>query len=166
LTTHYPPLLHRLRVLIANRCAACLRLGSRFAADRESLAALLGRPPGDLVQVSFGAGDTHRGGHSVAILTCAGGRVVYKPRSVAVDLALDGLITELLGQVPAATRIRVPPVVARTDYGWAGHVAHRYCADDTELATFYRNVGHWVALMRLLGGSDLHAENLIACGPV
>lgn len=166
LTTHYPPLLHRLRTLIANRCAASFDLGSRFAADRGSLATLLGQAPGELVEVSFGAGDSHRGGRSVAILTCTAGRVVYKPRSVAVDLALDGLIARLLGHAPAATRIRVPPVVARPDYGWAGYVTHRYCADDTELATFYRNVGHWVALMRLLGGSDLHAENLIACGPV
>jgi len=36
----------------------------------------------------------------------------------------------------------------------------------TELRAFYRGLGQWLAVMRLLGGSDLHAENLIAAGPV
>lgn len=39
------------------------------------------------------------------------------------------------------------------------------CGDAEELGAFYRGMGHWLALMRLLGGNDLHAENLIAAGP-
>src|SRR5260370_17510865 len=39
---------------------------------------------------------------------------------------------------------------------------HCYAAGDEELLTFYRGIGEWLAIMRLLGGSDLHAENMIA----
>lgn len=165
----YPVFLPRIATIVRNRCAAVLAAAQRFARDRDRLAHLIGGDP-TLVEMEFGAGDSHHGGHTVAILHCHGGKVVYKPRSVRVDAALADLLPRLLPKVPEADRIRVPAVLPRRDnageYGWAAHVAHRYCADDAELRVFYRNIGHWLAVTRLLSGSDLHAENLIACGPV
>lgn len=161
----YPTLRARLDVLIGDRCAAGLALAEHFAAERADLADLLAGPAGDLLAVQLGAGDSHRGGRTVAQLRCAGGRMLYKPRSVAVDLRLQQLLDAVLDGPPEA-RIRVPHAVDRGDHGWAEHVPHRYCADPAELTTFYRGIGHWLAVMRLVGGSDLHAENLIACGPV
>ncbi|WP_283134918.1 type 2 lanthipeptide synthetase LanM family protein [Rhizohabitans arisaemae] len=166
LTEHYPTLLSRLDALVTARCGAAVTAARRFAEDRDALEVLLPGPCGGLTAVGFGEGDTHRGGDSVAILTFEAGRVVYKPRSLAVDAELAALLPRLLPGEPAATRIRVPAVVVRDGYGWAEFVQHRYCADDAELRRFYRGVGQWAALMRLLGGSDLHAENLIAVGPV
>ncbi|GII66142.1 lanthionine synthetase [Sphaerisporangium krabiense] len=165
LTPHYPTMRSRLAVIVANRCAAAEELARRFAADRADLAALPGAPGGDLTQVRFGAGDSHRGGRAVAVLHGSDGRVVYKPRSLAVDRELARLIARLAPALPHGTVIRVPEVLSRLEYGWAEHIAHRYCAGDAELRAFYRGIGHWLALMRLVGGSDLHAENLIAAGP-
>ncbi|NUR62108.1 MAG: type 2 lantipeptide synthetase LanM [Catenulispora sp.] len=162
----YPALARRLRAVIDNRCAAALALARAFAADRAVLAGLPGVGPGDLVEVEFGAGDSHHGGRTVALLRTASGRVVFKPRSVAVDQRLGDLLEVVLAGRSQADRIRVPEVVACDGYGWAEHVGHRYCADDAELSAFYRNIGHWLAVMRLVGGSDLHAENVIAAGPV
>lgn len=166
LTRHYPPLLTRLHAVVSGRCAAALAMARRLAADRDMLAGLLGAEPGPLSRVSLGAGDSHRGGHTVAVLDFANGTVVYKPRPVSVDAALGGMLAEILRGVPEETRIRVPRVIARAGYGWAEFVAHRYCAGDAELSAFYRGIGHWLGMMRLLGGSDLHAENVIACGQV
>lgn len=163
---HYPRLRQRLSTVIGNRCTAAVQLAQRFSTDRAALAELLGTQPGVLTAVEFGAGDSHRGGQTVAILRCTAGRVVYKPRSVAVDAVLGRLLGALLPDEPADTRIRVPDVLERDGYGWAAHVEHRYCSGDGELRAFYRGMGHWLAVMRLLGGSDLHAENLIAAGPV
>ena len=160
---HYPTLLPRLRTVVDNRCAAALQLARRFAADR---AALGDTDPGELIEVSFGAGDSHRGGQTVALLRGDAATVVYKPRSVAVDAVLATLIDRLLPDEPAATRIRVPSVLVRDGYGWAEHITHRYCADESELRAFYRGFGQWLAVMRLLGGTDLHAENVLAAGPV
>ena len=162
----YPTLLARLDGVMRRRAAAAESLARRFAADRGAIKTLMGRDPGELVHVGFGAGDSHRGGQSVAILGFADAKVVYKPRPVEVDAALARLLTEVLPEVPDGERIRVPAVVARDDYGWSEFVEHRYCATDAELAAFYRGLGHWLAVMRLLGGSDLHTENVIACGPV
>lgn len=160
----YPNLTDRLRVVVDNRCAAAAALAERFAADRDTLAELLDAEPGELRKADIGAGDSHRGGHAVTAVHCAGGTVMYKPRPVAVDARLAELVTALTGADPDP--IRVPRVLVRDGYGWAEHVTHRHCVDDAELRAFYRGLGHWLAVMRLVAGTDLHAENLIAAGPV
>ncbi|MEY9886875.1 type 2 lantibiotic biosynthesis protein LanM [Catenulispora sp. MAP5-51] len=166
LGSRYPSLGRRLDTVMQRRADAALTLGRRFAADRSALTDLTEVDPGELRHVDFGAGDSHRGGQSVAILELDRAEVVYKPRPVDVDKALAHLLDTVLPDVPAATRIRVPAVITRDGYGWSEFIEHRYCASDAELSTFYRGVGHWLAVMRLLGGSDLHTENVIAHGPV
>lgn len=162
----YPPLLDRLATLGRLQTQAALRLADRFVADRESLTELPGRPRGALKRLRLGEGDAHRGGQTVALLELEAGTVLYKPRCMRVDRALDGLLARVLAPDEEASRIRVPSVLVRAGYGWAEFVEHRFCANDAELARFYRNLGHWLAVMRLLGGTDLHSENLIAHGPV
>ncbi|NUR32355.1 MAG: type 2 lantipeptide synthetase LanM [Catenulispora sp.] len=162
----YPTLGRRLDTIMSHRAQAALTLARRFAEDRSALTTLTTADPGDLRHVEFGAGDSHRGGQSVAILEFADAQVVYKPRPVEVDVALRRLLETVLTEVPPAERIRVPAVVAGDGYSWSEFIPHVYCASEAELAAFYRGVGHWLAVMRLLGGSDLHTENVIAHGPV
>ncbi|WP_369386454.1 type 2 lanthipeptide synthetase LanM family protein [Streptomyces sp. CG1] len=142
----------------------------RLAADRDLLRPLLGGPSGAVRAVSFGAGDSHRGGLTVTQVDLDGGTVMYKPRPSETDVALGALLEELFASLPDAPapheRIRVPRTLACAGYGWAEFVRHRYCADDAELAKFYRSVGHWLAVLRFTGGTDMHAENIIADGPV
>lgn len=164
LAPHYPSMPRRIAAIVAHRCAASLRFARAWVADRARLATLCGAAPGELRQLSFGAGDSHRGGLSVVLLRCDGGRLVYKPRSVAIDAALHGFVAELRADPGIVSSIRVPRVLDAGEHGWAEFVAHRYAADDEELGAFYRGIGDWLAIMRALGGSDLHAENLIAAG--
>lgn len=164
LDRHYPPLRPRLRTMLDRQCGAIKRLLDRLAADRERLAALLGRPPGRLTGLALGRGDFHSGGQAVARLSFEGGDVMYKPRSLRVDARLDAFLARLFGAT--ATRIRVPRVVDRGSYGWAAFIAHRYCAGEDELHAFYHGLGRWLAVLRLLGGTDIHLENLVAAGPV
>lgn len=163
LPQHYPTLLPRLELMVRKRCAAAVALAQRFAADRADLTALLGAPAGELVSVGMGAGDSH-GGHTVSIVRCTGGAVLYKPRPLDTDLALSALLAEVRDGMPAV-RIDVAAVLGRPEYGWARLVRHSHCTDDAQQRLFYRGLGHWLAVMRLLGGTDLHAENLVACGP-
>ncbi|AKQ69544.1 Lanthionine biosynthesis protein LanM [Myxococcus hansupus] len=162
----YPTLHRRLAALCQNQVGAVLQLAERFAADRALLGNLSGRPQGDLKAIFLGEGDTHRGGQAVARLELELGKVMYKPRSVQLDQSVRELLEDVLSGVPEEVRIRVPGVVARDGYGWAEFVEHRYCEGDAELSRFYRNLGHWLAVMRLVGGTDLHSENIVAAGPV
>jgi type 2 lantibiotic biosynthesis protein LanM len=160
LAGYYPTLPAGLAAVVGNRRSSAAEAARRFAADRDALAGLLGRPPGRLTRFAIGAGDSHAGGRTVDMLDCDGGGLVYKPRPLDVDVALAGFLAAFPG-----TGAAVPPVFPRDGYGWALRRQHRYCADDTELRTFYRGIGHLLAVMRLLGGTDLHGENLLAVGP-
>jgi type 2 lantibiotic biosynthesis protein LanM len=166
LASHYPPLLSRIDVLVRNRCAATLRFAQHWASDRQQLAILCDGDPGELHELRFGAGDSHGGGFTVAVLDCEGGRLVYKPRSVAIDIALRSFVAELEKDHGGELSIGVPAVVDCGDYGWAEFITHRYAAGKEKLVSFYHGIGHLLAIMRLLGGSDLHAENLIARGVI
>ncbi|MFD8003149.1 type 2 lanthipeptide synthetase LanM family protein [Streptomyces mirabilis] len=170
LAGRYPNVGPRIASVARLSVAATAGFAERLAADREVLRPLLGGPAGEMRAVAFGAGDTHRGGLTVSRVDFAGGSVMYKPRPSASDVALGALLDELYSDFPGAPspdeRIRVPRTQAREGYGWAEFVRHRYCAGEAELAAFYRNIGHWLAVLRFTGGTDMHAENMIAAGPV
>ncbi|MEU4037440.1 type 2 lanthipeptide synthetase LanM family protein [Streptomyces collinus] len=166
----YPTVAARVASVARLSVAATTGFAERLAEDRVLLRRLLGTPAGRLRAVTFGAGDSHRGGLTVSRADFAGGSVLYKPRPPETDVALGGLLDEIYADFPDAPalgeRIRVPRMLGRGGYGWAEFVGHRYCADDAELTAFYRNIGHWLAVLRFTGGTDMHAENMIAAGPV
>lgn len=164
LDRRYPSLFRRLQRSLDQQAAAIETLAARFAADRGLLASFFGRPAGRITALSMGQGDLHAGGQAVARLSLEAGEVMYKPRALRVDMALDRFLQRVFGEI--AERIRVPAVIDRGDYGWASFVVHRYCAGEQELRAFYLRLGHWLAVLRLLGGTDIHHENLIAAGPV
>ncbi len=164
LDPHYPTLLPRLAAVISGRGSAALELARRFGNDRRLLSTLVPDSQCQLSRVSFGEGDSHRGGRTVALLELQDRTVVYKPRSLAVDGTLATFLATLFDQTPATDRIRVPAVVNCGTYGWSEFIAHRYCESLAELQMYYTRIGHWLALARLFGTTDLHAENLIACG--
>lgn len=165
LQRRYPSLHTRLATVCGRQVQAVETLAGRFARDRRALAALPGAPREPVTVVALGVGDSHRGGQTVARLEAPDGAVMYKPRPVQVDAALERLLAQVLGS-DAALRIRVPRVLVREGYGWSEFVAHRYCAVSDELRVFHRNVGHWLAIMRLVAGTDMHSENLVANGAV
>ena len=162
LTERYPTLLARIDAAGHNLIEAVGTLAERFVADVPDLDA---QPLGELRALRLGAGDPHRGGHTVSRLEFAGGAVMYKPRPMEVDAALDAVLATLL-PVPERDRIRTARTIVRDGYGWSAFVEHRYCADDAETERFYANLGRWLAVMRLIGGTDLHADNIVAHGPV
>jgi type 2 lantibiotic biosynthesis protein LanM len=164
LDQRYPSLRRRLRRALDQQARATETLAVRLAADRALLAHFFGRPPGRLTALAMGQGDLHGGGHTVARLSLESGEVMYKPRSLRIDVALDAFLLEVFGA--DEDRIRIPDVIDRGDYGWACFVPHRYCKNEDELRAFYLRLGHWLAVLRLLGGTDIHHENLIAAGPV
>ncbi|MFJ6440148.1 type 2 lanthipeptide synthetase LanM [Streptomyces sp. NPDC091649] len=181
LVTAYPVLARLLATACLNAGDAFAEMAARLAADRHLLAPAgvlgddragssdgvlgAGTGPGRLTGVEAGAGDSHRGGRSVMLLRFAdGSRLVYKPRPLAAHRHFNSL-AEWLGSLPDAPDLRVLRVLDRGDYGWAEFVEERPCASARETRQFYRRQGALLALLHTLDGTDLHHENLIACGP-
>jgi len=166
LLAEYPVLARQLINRARQTSTAVAEVLARLATDRPAIVAAFfhGVDPGAVAAVALGEGDTHNDGRSVAILTFAGGeKLVYKPRSLAVDAAFQRLLTWLNahGADPA---YRLLTVLARAGYGWVEFVAGAPCRDEDEVARFYVRQGGYLALLYTLYAGDFHFENLVAAG--
>jgi type 2 lantibiotic biosynthesis protein LanM len=122
-----------------------------------------GSRPGPLLAVEFGAGDTHRGGRSVAVVRFAGNRVVYKPRALVVDVAFNGCLEWFNGCRPPH-RMRVPRLLVESDHGWVEFIEHEACGTADDVSAYYWRTGALLALLHCLNAADFHLENVIAAG--
>lgn len=166
LLTEYPVLTRLLAQTADLAGAAHGELLRRFVADRPDIVADLcgGVDPGQLVSVSVGEGDRHRGGRSVAILLFADGRrLVYRPRSGSLQRHFDEMLRWFNGRV-AGVSLRVPRLLARPTYSWAEYVAEAPCADAAGVRRFYYRTGALLALLHAVNATDMHCGNLVAAG--
>ncbi len=122
------------------------------------------RAPGLLVTAESGAGDVHRGGRSVFTLTFASGqKLVYKPKSLAVDVHFQELLLWLNARGDHAP-FRTLVLLDRDSYGWSEFVEAHSCSNEDEIVRFYERQGAYLALLYALDATDFHFENLIAAG--
>jgi type 2 lantibiotic biosynthesis protein LanM len=143
-----------------------LELLERLAADWTDLRTLLApdAEPGPLVELRTGLGDSHRGGRTVTLFRFASGsRLIYKPKSLGVETAFQGLL-EWLGRKGFEPGFRTLRLLDRGRYGWIEFVAAAPCADVEAVHRFYQRQGGYLALLWLLDATDFHWENLIAAG--
>jgi type 2 lantibiotic biosynthesis protein LanM len=148
----------------------------RLDADREDLGQFFGAGdafrdrsdpdrsfPGAVEEISSLLSDPHRGGRNVKIVRFASGlRAVYKPKSLAIDVAWFGL-TEWIG-ARTGVALRAPRVLNRGEWGWAEFIPHQPCKDAESVAQFYRRAGHLLCLLYATESRDFHSENMVACG--
>ncbi|WBB76087.1 type 2 lanthipeptide synthetase LanM family protein [Micromonospora sp. WMMD1128] len=162
----YPVLARDATVLVDNWVDARVEFARRLVADQAALADRLGDPAGlgAVTGVSFGAGDSHRGGRSVGFVRFANGaRAVYKPRGLQVELHFQQLL-DWLNDRGAQPPLRTMWVLDRGEYGWSEFVAAGPCADQEALRRFYTRQGGYLALLHSLAAVDFHLENVIAAG--
>lgn len=120
--------------------------------------------PGLLSALQGDAGDQHRGGRSVLIPQFNGGvRLVYKPKSLAVDVHFQELLT-WLNQRGDHPPFRILSVLDRGDHGWVEFAHAAACESEAQLSRFYERQGAYIALLYALEATDFHYENLIAAG--
>jgi len=146
--------------------AVSLEFLSHLATDGPDLVATFfdGQDPGPLTSLDGGAGDRHWGGRAVRIAGFASGaRLVYKPRSLAVDVHFQDVLAWLnaTGGLPP---FRTLQVLDRGEHGWMEYVASGDCASRQEVALYHRRLGGLLAVLYVLEATDCHFENLIAAG--
>ncbi len=167
--TRFPVLGSVLATVVGQWTQAVTELLVRLGNDRGALADRFEIPStAPLTHVEGSVGDTHNDGRSVCILTFGEGRLVYKPRSVALEDLYEQLLTALSRLTPQQP-LRAATVLTRSelggrDYGYVEYVTARPCATEQELRGFYHNAGRILALLHSLAATDCHQENLIAVG--
>nr|QDF63359.1 KyaM [Saccharopolyspora sp.] len=163
----YPVLgrwLAHLTGLIAGYGADLLR---NLAADAARLGPeLFGRSIVAFRSLRLGTGDYHAGGRSVAVVTAElddGGTGTFycKPRCLRSEAGVQAVLDRLRerGVVEFASR----PVLVRDGYGYEAAIptGRNETGTAEAAAHVYRELGGHLALFYVLGGSDLHFENII-----
>lgn len=138
---------------------------ARFSADAALLpCSVVDGDPGTLVEVAGGIGDSHARGRSVKLLRfSSGAKVIYKPRPLILHDRFTDVVTRLNKRLPGL-ELRTADALPRAGYGWLRFVEHRPCADIGDVDRFYRRQGILLALLYALDATDVHYENIIACG--
>lgn len=130
-------------------------LSKRFFGERQ---------PRGLLAAEMGCGDLHCHGRSVTILTfTTGEKLVYKPRSLAMDSSFAALI-ERINRSGFPISLRCVPFMDCGNYGWEEYIFHRDCKEEVEIELFYRRVGAILCIVYLLRGNDIHRWNIRASG--
>ncbi|MFL5355887.1 type 2 lanthipeptide synthetase LanM family protein [Archangium sp.] len=166
LLEEYPVLARLLATGTERWLAVTLELLERIATDRQQLGQVFlgGQDIGFLAALQTGVSDLHREGRSVMLLRFSSGlRLVYKPKSLAVDVHFQRLLESLNGW-GARHPHRVLSVLDRGGHGWVEFVESSGCDSREALQRFYWRQGSSLALLHLLAAVDFHLENLIAAG--
>jgi lantibiotic modifying enzyme len=166
LLREYPVLAKKIALCAAQWHQAGVELVERLTSDWDSVAQRFfpAQAPGLIIHIDGSAGDQHYDGRCVLILHFASGeRLVYKPRSLAIEARFAELI-EWLNARGAEPALRPLDVLDRGTYGWAEYVAVATCRSPAEVRRFYVRQGMYLALLSTLAATDFHFENVIAYG--
>lgn len=112
-------------------------------------------------------GDMHVRG-AVALLYYEGEpKLVYKPRSLAVDVLFISVLQSLRGRVADDTLPEHPWSTDCGDYGFQEYLPYGSPSTGCEYSAFYKKYGALVALAHIFSIDDLHYENVLstASGP-
>lgn len=160
--SEHATLFRRLVLLGEQWAAASGELLDRLEADRDAIESLTGPPALPISRVRPGLSDRHHEGRQVAVLTAASGRrVVYKPRA-SHSLERFNDLLRWHGTVDPALAPRAIDVIARDDYAWIEYVEQQQLDTPEEVAGYFRRAGALLFFAWLLGGRDLHMDNIVA----
>ncbi|MDY7094795.1 MAG: type 2 lanthipeptide synthetase LanM family protein [Acidobacteriota bacterium] len=166
LFAEYPVLARNLLRMVDYWKRACLEFLTHLSRDWADIQTTFfdGQSPGPLAELTMGEGDTHRGGRTVISLRFqSDDRLIYKPRSLAVERHFQKLLTWLNARSDLPD-FRPLVVLDREDRGWVEFAEHKGCDTTEQLTRFYLRQGAYLALLYALEANDFHSENLIASG--
>ncbi|HAZ44442.1 MAG TPA: type 2 lantipeptide synthetase LanM [Cyanobacteria bacterium UBA11369] len=119
---------------------------------------------GQVVAVKPFLSDRHHSGRSVtAIMFASGLKLVYKPKDLGIEQAYTELLA-WLNEHDVPLPFKVFKVVNRSGYGWVEFVKALPCKDQEEVRRYYQRAGMILCLAYVFEATDLHFENVIACG--
>lgn len=112
--------------------------------------------------------DPHAGGRSVVMikLSLSDGKrktIVYKPHCLQAEAAFQSILQTLTQS--AVIRFSGYRVLSREGYGYSEFLSiDNQTNNQTTVEQFYEQLGGQLALFYILGGSDLHFENILVVG--
>ncbi len=115
--------------------------------------------------ICLGSGDTHQNGRSVAeIVLVSGEKFYYKPHQLKIDEQFSKLLSWIEKSMIQAYDFKLPEVISEEEYGFAECIEHKECNTVEDVKRFYHRCGELLTILYALNASDIHYENIIACG--
>lgn len=139
----------------------------RLTTDRAEISATFfgGLPISQIKSFNLGQSDPHVDGHTVVLVDLElanlhQGTIVYKPRCIKSEAALQGLLETLTkAEVIEFAAYRV---LCKDSYGYAEFLpVQNQTRSKKVVEKFYNQLGGYLAIFHILGGSDLHFENIL-----
>jgi type 2 lantibiotic biosynthesis protein LanM len=115
--------------------------------------------------LDFGKGDYHAGGHSVVMvgvmLVSGPESFVYKPRCLRSEAAMQGLLEHLTAE--GVIGFAPHRVMVREGYGYEQRIpsGRNHVQSREDAVRIYEELGGFLGIFYVLGGSDLHYENVM-----
>jgi type 2 lantibiotic biosynthesis protein LanM len=161
----YPCLFRMISELIFNQVNNYSMVVKRLKKDHAVIVQELcqGQEFRDVVEFRSSISDSHKQGKTVVLITLDNDiKIVYKPRSLKIDIAYQEFLTFLSSS--GEYRNREFKIIDSGEYGWEEFVSHIPCRSVQALERYYYRFGQLIFTHFMLGSNDLHKENLIASG--
>lgn len=166
LLQEYPVLLEatakRLQMVYENTLEFITRLAIDIPSIEEAIYG--GEMLGMMADFEGGKGDSHRGGKSVVTVSFDNGKkLIYKPRSLAVDIGFNRIVEWCNEKLPICP-LRSVKSLDRGTHGWCEYIVQSDMESESQISEFFYRQGKFIALFYVLHATDLHCENMIASG--
>jgi len=162
----YPVLGRLLATVVVQWVGAVSEIMQRLDADRAAVNELCHAHEGEgcdsVVSLQIGLSDPHHTGRTVALLRFkCGACIVYKPRQLLAEKAFYSVLRWFAEENPG-WEFKLPRLETRETHGWMEYIDAAPLKTAAEAASYYRRCGALLCFLYIMGGSDCHAENLIA----
>lgn len=140
-------------------------LATRLEKDYESIQEQFfnNETLGEIERITFGMGDRHRGGQSVAMVKFKSGKkIIYKPRNLSIDAHFANFLSVMDKELQIG--FLTPKSIRYIEYGWVEFIEYTSCTEAKEINEYYKRTGAYLAVLYALEATDFHYENIIAHG--
>ena len=162
----FPVLARLVGTAVENWVDNALEFVARFVDDQQALRKLIksDHTPWQIAGLQPGLSDPHDSGRAVICIELDDGkRLVYKPRSVAIEGAYNRFL-RFINDHNQMLKLKTLEVLDRGAYGWMEHCDPHDCENPAGVARYYQRTGMLLCVLYALEGTDIHLENLIASG--
>ncbi|MDJ1174291.1 type 2 lanthipeptide synthetase LanM family protein [Roseofilum capinflatum] len=125
-----------------------------------------GRSITQIKSLKLGKSDTHAGGKSVIFVELElnhseAATIVYKPRCIQSEAGMQSFLENLTDR--NVIKFGTYKLLCKQDYGYAEFIpgGKNNIQSEREIDLFYRQLGGYLAIFHILGGSDIHYENIL-----
>lgn len=108
--------------------------------------------------------DRHHQGRTVFSIQFASDlKLIYKPKDIGQEVAYFQLL-DWLNQHECPLPFKLFKTLNRSTHGWVEYVEQLPCQSLDEAKRYYQRSGMLLCLLYLIEGTDVHHENIVACG--